>query len=239
MPVPERRERFDRVREAMEKVRSGQSDREEIGLPSGDKVIIHRDERLPSKIRIQTPGRHRPHSLDDPRLGATAAEISTAAEGGRPEESYGGAVTPEIGGKARASQDGEEAGGSDGRLVQMGISFRARAFGPGEERPPGYPADLPFVPDSTTTISSFGSEDGFEEARNVAWMKLSDPESAMRGIEAQLRGSGWKEADSPRASSSLGHIRTSLFTRQQVERVVALIAFGGFSQIMLFERRGH
>ena len=73
MPVPERRERFDRVREAMERVRSGQSEREEIHLPSGDKVIIHRDEGLPSKIRIQTPGRHRPHALDDPRLLAMEA----------------------------------------------------------------------------------------------------------------------------------------------------------------------
>jgi hypothetical protein len=239
MPVPERRERFDRVREAMERVRSGQSEREEIHLPSGDKVIIHRDEGLPSKIRIQTPGRHRPHALDDPRLGATSRATSTAVERTGPGESSGEAGAPEIGGTTRRGQDGDEAGGSDGGVAQIGISFRAKAFGPGRERPPDYPADLPFVPHSTATISAFGSEDGVEEARNVAWMKLSDPESAMKEIEAQLQGSGWREADSPGAPPVLGRIRTSLFTRQRVERVVALIAFGEFSQIMLFERRGH
>jgi hypothetical protein len=239
MPVPERRERFDRVREAMERVRSGESDREEIGLPSGDKVIIHRDEGLPSKIRIQTPGRHRPHALDDPRLGVTSAEFSAAAERAEPGESDGESVPPESGRTTGQGQDRGEAGESAGGLDRMGISFRARAFGPGEERPPDYPADLPFVPHSTATISTFGSEDGVEEARNVAWMKLSDPESATKEIEAQLRGSGWKEAESPRAPPLLGRIRTSLFTRQRVERVVALIAFGEFSQIMLFERRGH
>jgi hypothetical protein len=239
MPVPERRERFDRVREAMERVRSGQSDREEIDLPSGDKVIIHRDEGLPSKIRIQTPGRHSPHALGDRRPGATSAEISTAADRTRPRGSADEAVPLEIGGATRQGPDGGEAGGSDGGGLQIGISFRAQAFGPGEERPLDYPVDLPFVPHSTATISTFGSEDGVQEARNVAWMKLSDPDSAMKEIEAQLRGSGWKEADSPRGPPYLGRIRTSLFTRQRVERVVALIAFGEFSQIMLFERRGH
>jgi hypothetical protein len=228
MPVPERRERFDRVRAAMERLRSGQSDREEIGLPSGDKVIMQRDEGLPSKIRIHTPGRHRPHALDDPRLGATPAEASTVAEHARPRESDRETLPPESEGETH---------GSDGEVAGTGTSFSARAFGPGEARPPAYPADLPFIPHSTATISAFGSEEGVVEARNVAWMKLSDPKSVMKEIEAQLRGSGWKEADAPPAPPFLGHMRTSLFTRQQVERVVALIAFGELSQIMLFERR--
>lgn len=209
MADPEGREGFDRVREAMERVRSGESDREEIRLPSGDKVRIHRDARFVSGIRIETPEKHQLPSFDGPPRGAISGEISPATD-----------------------QTGS------GEAGELGKGFRAQAFGPAEERPPTYPADLPFVPHCAVTISAFGSRDGSEEARNVAWMRLSDPGGTLQEIKAQLRETGWTEGNNYQASAYTGHTRTFLFTRGRVDRAVALIAFGEFSQIMLFERAG-
>lgn len=55
MRVTEFRGRFDSVRAAMERVRSGHSTFEEIDLPSGDKVTIQRDQSAPAGVRIETP----------------------------------------------------------------------------------------------------------------------------------------------------------------------------------------
>ena len=46
---------LDKVRLALERVRSGVSDFEEIGLPSGACLTIHADESSPIGVRIQTP----------------------------------------------------------------------------------------------------------------------------------------------------------------------------------------
>jgi hypothetical protein len=238
MSDPERTERFDRVREAMERVRSGESEREEIRLPSGDKVTIHRDERFPSGIRIETPARHPSPSLDDPHRRAVFPKVSATAQGIGSRGSDGEGMVLEEGDTIRLAGDGGGHRGLTAQSAQAGKSFRAQAFGPAEERPPKYPADLPFIQNCSVSISVFGSEDGLEEARNAAWMRLSDPQGTLEQIKAQLRESGWAEEEVSQGSGYGGHTRTSLFTREGVERAVALISFGEFSQIMLFERVG-
>ena len=55
MRLSESRGRFDIVRAAVDRVRSGRSTSEEIDLPSGDKVTIRRDQNAPAGVRIETP----------------------------------------------------------------------------------------------------------------------------------------------------------------------------------------
>jgi hypothetical protein len=237
MPDPERRERFDRVREAMGRVRSGESEHEDIWLPSGDKVTIYRDPGLPTGVRIETPRRYPPPPSDDARVGMVLAGDSRS--GSRTTfEVIEGEDAPAEGEGSSPTVPGGEGEEVAGGAVQEGMSFRVRAFERAGERPPEYPTDLPFLPNCSVTISAFGFEGGSTRARNVAWMKWGHSEGMLEEIKAQLRESGWRGGDPPREVAYAGHIRTSLFTREGVERAVALIAFGEFSQIMLFERVG-
>lgn len=237
MPDPGRRERFDRVREAMGRVRSGESDREDIWLPSGDKVTIYRDPGLPSGVRIETPRRYPPPPPDGARGGVVLAGDPESGRRMTFGVAEGEDAPPEGEGSSPTIPGGEGEEGAWGP-VQEGMSFRVQAFERAGERPPEYPTDLPFLPNCSVTISAFGFEGGSTKARNVAWMKLGHSEGMLEEIKAQLRESGWREGDPPQEAGYAGHIRTSLFTREGVERAVALIAFGEFSQIMLFERAG-
>ena len=64
---------LDKVRLALERVRSGVSDFEEIGLPSGASLTIHADENSPIGVRIETPMAPRKRRTE-------REEVSTAAK---------------------------------------------------------------------------------------------------------------------------------------------------------------
>lgn len=236
---PEGRARFDQVRLAMERVRSGESEREEIELPSGDKVTIHRDETFPNGFRIETPGAPHgqgPSPLDDPERRAVMERVREASLRIRSGASEEEEVVLEGGQRVRIVRDGDGPQGFTIESTREGQSFRARAFGPAPDRPADYPDDLPFVSNCPVSISVVRSEDGSEGGRNVAWMKPEDSRTALEMIRSHLREDGWEEGEESRGSTAMGITTTFPFLKDGVERVVSYMVFGEFSQIMLFEK---
>ena len=235
----ERKARFDGVRVTMERVRTGESEMEEIELPSGDKVTIRQDGDAANGIRIETPcgpERTRMPFPDDLRRKAMLEKIKTASGRIRSGESDEEEVTLDEGETVRLTPDPGEPHGVAVEASQEDRSFQARAFGPSEERPPMYPADLPFLRNCAVSISVVISENGFERARNAAWMRPSDPRGALDEIKAQLREEGWEEGEAFHASTYMGHTLSSSFKKIGVNREVALMMFGEYSQVMLFEK---
>jgi hypothetical protein len=80
------------------------------------------------------------------------------------------------------------------------------------------------------------SDAGRVIARNVAWIRPSDPLRALAEIKAQLRESGWEEGETTQASSYMGQTFSSTFQKGGMLRTIALMAFGDICQIMLFEK---
>lgn len=239
MPDQERKAKLEAFKAAMERVSTGSSAVEEVDLPSGDRVILRRDETSPNGIRVETvevPGERGFSPLDEPGRRAMMEGIRAATEriksGASMEEEL---VLPD-GETIRLSRDEAAPEGFSIESTKGGRSFRARAYGPLPERPSGYPADLPFIAGCPVSISVVVKADGSEEARNAAWMKPPDPESTLDAIREQLRATGWVEGEASHSSSHLGHTRTLLFSRDGAERAVALMSFGEMSQIMLFEK---
>jgi len=200
----ELRARFDEVRLAMERVRSGESESEQIWLPSGDTVTIHRDATAPIGIRIHTPSdsrRHRPSSRTDSRW-ASSPPVSRTR------------------------------GGSEwGREV-----LEAREYDACETRPPDYPGDLPFLPGCAVSVSLKRSEDGARRARSAVWANPPEPTHTLNRVKAQLQTDGWDQVKTSQASTYVGNTLSSSFRKGQVSRVLSLMVFGEFSQIMLFEK---
>ncbi len=200
----ELRARFDEVRLAMERVRSGESESEKIWLPSGDTVTIHRDANAPIGIRIQTPSdarRPRSSSRTDSRWASSSP-----------------------GPRSRVGSDW-------GREV-----LEAREYAACETRPSGYPSDLPFLPGCAVSVSLKRSEDGSRRARSAVWAGPPEPTRTLNRIKVQLQADGWDQVKTSQASTYVGNTLSSSFRKGQISRVLSLMVFGEFSQIMLFEK---
>jgi hypothetical protein len=50
-----------------------------------------------------------------------------------------------------------------------------------------------------------------------------------------MRGEGWEQVKTSQTSSYMGDTLSCSFRREGVQRVLSLMAFGEFHQIMLFE----
>lgn len=231
--------KLDEVRLAMERVRSGESDFEQIGLPSGQTVTIHRDDSTPIGIRIQTPVVPRIRRKA-PRVDIRRRRMLRRAGVAAGRTKVGESPPADVGqGGVEAIEPVEPPHvypGLADEPVQEGLVFRVRSFPPSEDRPTKYPEELPFLPNLAVSVSVGRSKDGTGRAINAAWMKPADPRSALEEIRGQLRAGGWEEGEASQASTFMGHTRTWTFEKERVQRAVVLMEFGKVSQIMLFER---
>ena len=234
-----RKAKLDDVRLAMERVRSGESAFEQIVLPSGGNVTIHRDESAPIGVRIQTPlvpGVRRKKTRDDVRRKRMLRRARTASGRIGPEPFEGKAIIPGEEDTIILDPDHDLPREAVAAPGFSGQSFRVRSFPPTENRPPKYPPDLPFLRNLAVSISVSRFEDGSERARNAAWINPSDPKNAMEEIRGQLREGGWDEGETAHAATFMGQTRSWSFKRFGVRRAVVLMDFGKVTQIMLFER---
>jgi hypothetical protein len=220
----ELRARFDEVRLAMERVRSGRSDSEQIWLPSGETVFIRKDLSAPIGIRIQTPFAPMERR---PRYRADAGGESPVPG----VRKHGPAAEPPSGG---APSEAGEAGGSRRRGEHE--ELETRGYEAAEERPPGYPDDLPFLPHCGVSVSTGRSPEGANRTRSAVWADPPDPSRTLEELKAELRAAGWNQVKVSQASTYMGRTFSSSFRRGGVTRVLSLLAFGEFSQILLFER---
>jgi len=234
----ELRARFDDVRLAMERVRSGESDIEQIGLPSGDSVTIHRDTDAPIGIRILTadsPPRVSSFPRDDPRWGTLLRRYPVGTD----PESFPQADAAPAGSAAPDSPktpgDAVPGARSSYDFVPEEGTPVAQIFGPSEVRPQDYPDDLPFLPGCAVSVSFARSKDGSRRARNAVWARPPEPTRTLEKFKAYMRNEGWEQLKTSQASNYMGETLSCSFRKGGVQRVLSFMAFGEFHQIMLFE----
>lgn len=97
-------------------------------------------------------------------------------------------------------------------------------------RPPGYPAPLPFLAGCRSTVDTFD--------QTVTWHELPAPEAAFEDLAAQIAADGWLPAARPPSGSTEGHAsRERSFVKEGGERTLTLEVEAGFARIVLRERR--
>lgn len=119
-----------------------------------------------------------------------------------------------------------------------GEEIRRREFGPTEERPWDYPDDLPFLPGHGVCVSHRALPGRPGRTRSSVWTGLPDPNRVLGALISQLQMQGWEEWKTSHNESYMGHTLSCFFKMGRAQRVLSLMAFGEFSQIMLFERMG-
>lgn len=117
-----------------------------------------------------------------------------------------------------------------------GEEVRRIEFDPAAKRPAHYPDDLPFLPGQRVCVSHRALPGRPGRARSSVWTGLPDPNRALGVLLAQLQSRGWEEWKTSHNESYMGHTLTCFFKLGSAQRVLSLMVFGEFSQIMLFER---
>ncbi len=109
----------------------------------------------------------------------------------------------ELSGGARASV-ADELPGSRGIVVQNqdGSGWQMRVYQPSAERPEGYPAEMPFVPNSNMSLTH-GSEGNV-----MAVWETADPEQMFDQVAAIAAEDGWSpQPDNPMFAHLPGGMR--------------------------------
>jgi methylmalonyl-CoA mutase cobalamin-binding subunit len=91
-----------------------------------------------------------------------------------------------------------------------------------EQRPPGYPAALPFVPDSPVRIEEAGGE------VVMTWLAVARPADLVQQLIGACATSGWHRTDAPGAAAR--------FRTDDAERIIEVVYAGQFSFVTLTER---
>ncbi len=162
----------------------------------------------------------------DPQQAAFAAAMKAAIESGDDEVSVttpdGTPMriikSPEPGVRARI----EATSGDSGSVVSI-------LWEPADTRPPGYPEDLPFIPNvpgSTSTIT------GQKRSRTqVQWFGIEDLDAAVERLVAESLADGWEHTRIQ--PSTPAPTRMITLERGSEGRTITVVAGTGFAMISL------
>ena len=240
---PELQKKLQAVQAAMERVRSGESDTEEVEVPSGGRVRLSRDQEAPTGVRVEVVGGEdgsdegQASAGDpDPERRELMEQVKAASGRMKRGESDREELTLSGGETVRMVRDLDVPGAFTVESTREGNRFRAWSLEGPEEKPEGYPREIPFVPEVSVSISSITPADGSPAPRTVAWMNPPDVDEALESIRRQLLAWGWAEGEKSVASTLHGPTTGYAFEKAGVTRQVQVMAFGPMSQIMMLER---
>jgi hypothetical protein len=91
-----------------------------------------------------------------------------------------------------------------------------------EQRPPGYPAALPFVPNAPVSIEETGGE------IVMKWLAVARPADVVQHLIGACATSGWRRIDAAAAGAR--------FRIDGTERIIESVHAGQFSFVTLTER---
>lgn len=114
-------------------------------------------------------------------------------------------------------------------------AFTTTMYSPAAERPAGWPADVPFLPDVGGSLTLF---DRIGRGFSIQWFKVPDPSVAVELILNECLATGWRRQDTaePPAPSSLPGMQTVVLERDEVQRTVSSVAVRDFGMVQLLER---
>lgn len=114
--------------------------------------------------------------------------------------------------------------------------FTTTMYAAAPERPAGWPADIPFLPNVGGSMTLFDQPGrGF----SVQWWKVPDPSAASQLILNECVAAGWRRNDAPVATSpvSLPGMQTIVLERGEVTRIVSSLPVTGIGLVQLLESR--
>lgn len=106
------------------------------------------------------------------------------------------------------------------------IIFQAAA-----ERPPEYPAGLPFVPGTLVEISEFA------DAAVMKWFGVQRPFDVLQQVTAASAGEGWHLVDDDVPLQSTRPISRRRMQAGDYERDIEVLHAGPFTSVILRQRR--
>lgn len=227
-------EGIERYKAAMERIRSGRSDSEEVELPSG-RVLLTADPRTPNGVKIEvlesgeTKESRKPP--DPEALGAMerAREVMERFRAGEIEEAE---IPLPAGGTVRLRRDHRAPGAFTVRTPEGGPSMLSIPFEPRTTRPEGFPDDLPFLFDAASAVTSVEGQ----AFRTVTWYLPGDPRERLEELRRQLTEMGWQDGGESTVSTALGTMTVIESRRGGMTRTLMVSRFGEQSQIRLMEQ---
>jgi hypothetical protein len=228
---------MEAFKEAMDRIRSGQAEVEEVELASGT-VRLTKDGDAPNGFRIEPLGEEKPlreKSATDGDIKERLQQFKDIAARLRSGDSDSEELSLPSGGTVRFVRDPDTEGGMTVESGDGKMSMRLQPFEASPARPPAYPEDLPFVPDCAVSIVEMPTG----PARNVTWLAPRDPDGALEVIRQQLTDDGWEGSEPTSFTTPMG-VTTSLgFSKDGRKRMLSLSRYTGHAQIVLVEAPGH
>lgn len=227
---------IEAFKEAMDRIRSGESEVEEVELPSGP-VRLSKDESAPNGFRIEPLGEERPvgeKPATDAETKARLEQFKDIAARLRSGDSDSEEVSLPSGDTIRFTRDPDTEGGMTVESGDGKMSMRLQPFEASPTRPPTYPEDIPFVPDCAVSIVEMPKG----PARNVTWLAPPDPDGALEVIKQQLEEDGWEGSEPTSMTTPMGVMTSLGFSKDGRKRMLSLSRYPGHVQIALMEAPG-
>jgi hypothetical protein len=114
--------------------------------------------------------------------------------------------------------------------------FTTTMYAAASERPAGWPADIPFLPDVGGSLTLFEQPGrGF----SLQWWKVPDPAAAARLLVDQCLAAGWRPQDAPAVMLPMGlpGTHTVVLARDDVTRTLSSLAIKDVGFVQLLESR--
>jgi len=218
---------------AMERIRSGESESEEVELPSG-RVLLTPDSTTPNGVKIEVLGSDQTigtQQLRDPAMLEAMERIKEVMGRFRSGELDSVEIPLPSGETVQLTRDEGLPGGFTARSSEGGPSMVSIPFGPSSAPPEGYPEDLPFLAEMPVGFTEIEGQG----IRTLTWFIVHDPEESLKNLRLQLISDGWEEQDESTASTAFGKTTLIEFRKGEKSRTVMLSRFGEHTQLKVID----
>jgi hypothetical protein len=232
----EKTEEMDQFKAAAERVRTGETESEDLDLPSGRVRLIH-DPNAKNGMKIEVlethPGETSREGTDPKSLEAMerVKEVMGRFKAGDLDSAE---IPLPTGETMHLTRDDRSPGAFTIRSPEGGPNMLSIPFDPSPSRPETYPDDLPFIAETSAAYTELEGGEG-EAFRTLTWFISHDPTPSLQELRAQLAAAGWDEMDESSTSTAFGNVTSIEFVSGEKKRAVVLSRYGEHSQLKLFE----
>jgi len=229
-------EGMEQFKAAAERIRSGESESEEVELSSGRIRLTH-DPTTKNGMKIEvleTDSTEKTQPGADPGSLEAMERVREVMGRFRTGELDGAEIPLPTGETMHLTRDGRSPGAFTIRSPDGGPNMLYIPFEPSPTRPETYPDDLPFLPQISVAYTEM--EGG--GVRTLNWFITQDPEASLDELRTRLTTAGWEEMEESNATTAFGTMTSIEFVKGEKKRAVVLSRYGEHSQLKLFEHSG-
>lgn len=232
MMAKEKTEGMQLFKAAADRIRSGNSESEEVELPSG-RVRLTPNPNTPNGLQIEVldAGAAVDFRKPDPKMLEAMERVKDIMGRFRAGELDSAEIPLPSGETMELTRDGRSPGAFSVRSPAGGPNMLTIPFEPSPSRPEHYPGDLPFLPEQSVALTEMEGE----SFRALTWFIVEDPDESLHQLRVQLVTEGWEEGEESNVSAIFGTVTSMEFGMGGKKRTVMLNRFGEHSQLKLIE----